>query len=84
MAGFPGDVMEDFQMEKLEKGDKVNLWLGKRSAVDVALRRIVESNIKTSDALKHRILLGELALRGITVIEPTDPQSVALQILTTN
>ncbi|MHB9118435.1 MAG: hypothetical protein ACYC2R_09200 [Burkholderiales bacterium] len=70
-------------MEKLEKSDKINLWVGKRSAADLALKKIVESNPRTSEALKHRILLGELALRGIAATEPTNPQSVALQILTT-
>lgn len=68
-------------MEILQKDQKINLWLGTRSVVDMALRQIVGSELRASEAIKHRALLGELVLLGIAPKDPTNPQAVALQLM---
>lgn len=68
-------------MEKLQKDQKINVWVGTRSLVDMALRRIVESELRASSAIKHRALLGELVLRGITPKNPGNLNAVALQLM---
>jgi len=68
-------------MAKLIKPGYACVYFGGRAALDVAFREIVETSPKLSEAVKHRALLGEMVLRGITPADPTNLQAVALQLM---